>query len=39
MELVFYDKDERETDLLCEELESYNPMKIIKNPKEILYII
>ena len=24
MELVFYDKDERETDLLCEELESYN---------------
>ena len=24
MELVFYDKDERETDLLCEELKSYN---------------
>ena len=38
MELVFYDKDERETDLLCEELKSYNiTYKVKEHVKRSLF--
>lgn len=38
MELVFYDKDERETDLLCEELKSYNiTYKVKEHVKHSLF--
>ena len=38
MELVFYVKDERETDLLCEELESYNiTYKVKEHVKHSLF--